>query len=93
MPGAIDPLIPDPLKGLGPASPAPAPAPGAVDFMRALRETRALPGLVALARDLAAWTETVDVDSGCDLAVLAALEELGRRARELVSFIDEEAAR
>ncbi len=77
-PGALPPVDPDP---------APTSHLG-VDLMRALSETRALPGLVALVRDLAAWSETVAADS-CDTATLADLEELGRRAHELVRCIDE----
>ena len=87
MPGPIDPLMPDPPKGLIPVDPLPSPSVSSADFMRALRETRALPGLASLARDLAAWTETVAADS-CDTAMLADLEELGRRAHELAAFID-----
>lgn len=87
MPG----VTPAPLSALGPVDPAPDPVPASVDFMRALRETRALPGLASLARDLAAWTETVEADS-CDTEVLADLEELGRRAHELVRAMDGEGA-
>ena len=77
-PGALPPVDPDPV----PASHS------GVDLTRAIRETRALPGLVALARYLAAWSETVEADS-CDTAMLADLEELGRRAHELAAFVDD----
>ncbi len=84
MPGVTQ-IPPDALPPLDP-DPVPASHSG-VDLMRALREASALPGLVGLARDLAAWTETVAADS-CDAAMLADLEELGRRAHELAAFID-----
>lgn len=60
-------------------------------LMRAIRESQALPGLASLARDLAAWTETVEADS-CNTEILADLEELGRRAHELVRAMDGEGA-
>lgn len=85
MPGVTQ-IPPDALP---PVDPDPVPTShSGVDLMRAIREAQALPGLASLARDLAAWTETVAADS-CDTAVLADLEELGRRARELVTFIDD----
>ncbi len=82
MPGVTQ-IPPDALPGLLAVDPDPVPAShSGVDLMRAL------PGLASLARDLAAWSETVAADS-CDTAVLADLEELGRRAHELAAFIDE----
>ena len=88
MPGVTQ-IPPDALPAVDP-DPVPASHLG-VDLMRALREAQALPGLASLARDLAAWSETVAADS-CDTAVLADLEELGRRAHELVRAMDGEAA-
>ena len=85
MPGVTQ-IPPDALPPVDPDS-APASHPG-VELMRALRETRALPGLIGLARDLAAWSETVAAES-CDAEILADLEEFGRRAHELVRVMDE----
>ena len=68
---------------LGPRDPDPA----SVDLARVQRHLDALPGLATLARDLAAWSETVEADS-CDTEILADLEELGRRAHELVRVMD-----
>ncbi len=75
-----------PPGALGPRDPDPIPADIESGLLQA-REVCALPGLVALARYLAAWSETVEADS-CDTATLADLEELGRRAHELAAFID-----
>lgn len=44
-----------------------------------------LRGLISLAEDLAAWTETVDPGGELDAGDFDDLEQLGRRARELVS--------
>ena len=72
---------------LGPRDPDPIPA-GIESGLLQAREVCALPGLASLARDLAAWSETVEADS-CDTAMLADLEELGRRAHELAAFVDD----
>lgn len=87
-PGALPPVDPDPAPTALRVGSVITESQDA-GLMRAIREAQALPGLVALVRDLAAWSETVAADS-CDTGVLADLEELGRRAHELVRAMDGE---